>query len=460
MDYYLPIFAGVVALASILLAPKAESAGAFFQGLSATGRQPGLLTLTFSQVTTWIFARSLMNAAILGFYYGIWGSLAYAFYYFSFLTGGRIVDSLRFEHGFNSVQDFLRARFGHWGTGCYNFVIGIRLISEVFANLLVIGILFGVAGSNVYTLTILGFSAITLFYSMLGGLRASLRTDVFQMVIFLGTLLFLIVLVAFSHTVALTDLWFKPFVFDQPGPVLMLVALLQIWSYPMHDPVMMDRGFLADRETTRRSFFHAAWISIICILAFGCLGVLAGAHAVKGASMNETLMLLLGTVPMMFFNAALVISAMSTLDSTLSSSAKLLAVDMGIMKMSLRNGRAVMAAFMLIGLMLVFWGNKDLFSAVAVSGTASLYLAPVIFFSLWGKRNNIPVWSYLLSFALALVAALLYFTESSGYSHLLGDAHKYTKLLYLTVTVLGIGCLGFWIGGKTNGGPTEKAPMA
>ncbi len=155
MDYYLPAFAVVIAFGSIILAPKAENAGAFFQGVSTTGRQPGLITLTFSQVTTWIFARSLMNAAILGFYYGIWGTLAYAFYYFSFLTGGRIVDSLRFEHGFNSVQDFLRDRFGAWGTGCYNFVIGIRLISEVFANLLVIGILFGVAGTNIYTLTIL-----------------------------------------------------------------------------------------------------------------------------------------------------------------------------------------------------------------------------------------------------------------------------------------------------------------
>lgn len=460
MDYYLPVFAGVIALASVLLAPKAESAGAFFQGLSATGRQPGLLALTFSQVTTWIFARSLMNAAILSFYYGIWGTLAYAFYYFSFLTGGRIVDSLRFEHGFNSVQGFLHDRFGKWGTSCYNFVIGILLISEVFANLLVIGILFGVAGSSMYTLTILGFSAITLFYSMLGGLRASLRTDVFQMAIFLGTLVLLIGLVTFGSSVQLSDLWFKPFVFDQPGPVLMLVALLQIWSYPMHDPVMMDRGFLADRETTRKSFQHAAWISIICIVAFGCLGVLAGAHAVEGASMNDTLMQLLGTAPMMLFNAALVISAMSTLDSTLSSSAKLMAVDMGIMKMSLRNGRAVMAVFMLVGLLLVFLGNKDLFSAVAVSGTASLYLAPVIFFSLWGKRGDIPVWSYLLSFTLAIAAAVLYFTESSGYSHLLGDAHKYTKLLYLTISVLGFGCLGFWIGGKTTSRTTEETPAA
>ena len=450
MDYVLPALAGFVAISSVLLSPKAQTESSFFKGLSASGEQPGLLTLVFSQVTTWIFARSLLNAAILGFYYGIWGTLAYAFYYFSFMTGGRIVDCLRFEHGFHSVQSFLAARFGTWGTGCYNFVIGVRLISEVFANLLVIGILFGAAGSNTYTLTILAFAGVTLFYSMLGGLRASLRTDLFQMILFLGTLAMLVVLVINSHAVAFNDLWFKPFEMTQPGPVLMVVALLQIWSYPMHDPVMMDRGFLADRETTRRSFFHACWISFLCILTFGCMGVLAGANAISGESMNDALMRLLGEWPMLVFSGCLIISAMSTLDSTLSSSAKLVASDMGVLRMSLRNGRIVMAVFMLLGLVLVFTGNKDLFSAVAVSGTASMYLAPVVFFSLWGKRSDIPVWSYLFTFVLALSGAALYFTESSGHSALLGDLHKYTKLLYICISILVLGCLSYWLGGLIN----------
>jgi len=57
MDYVLPAFAGVIALASVLLSPRAESESAFYQGVSATGQKPGLLALTFSQVTTWIFAR-------------------------------------------------------------------------------------------------------------------------------------------------------------------------------------------------------------------------------------------------------------------------------------------------------------------------------------------------------------------------------------------------------------------
>jgi hypothetical protein len=108
-----------------------------------------------------------------------------------------------------------------------------------------------------------------------------------------------------------------------------------------------------------------------------------------------------------------------------------------------------MVAFMLMGLVFVFFGNQDLFSAVAVSGTASMYLAPVIFFSLWGGRDDIPVWSYICSFVMAVSAAALYFTESSGYSAMLGELHKYTKLLFLSLGVLIGGCLVFWIGGKT-----------
>ncbi len=448
MTYVLPVFAIFIAAASVLLAPRAGNEGSFFRGLSADGRQPGLLTLVFSQVTTWIFARSLMNAAILGFYYGIWGTLAYAAYYLSFLTGGRIIDSLRFDHGFDSVQAFLAARFGVWGTACYNFVVAVRLVSEVFANLLVIGILFGATGSGLYTLSIMSFAVVTLLYSMLGGLQASLKTDVFQMGLFLVLLLLLMVLTIGNGVVEFQDLWFKPFSISEPGPILLLVAFLQIWSYPLHDPVMMDRGFLADRETTRRSFYHAAWISMLCILAFGALGVTAGAHASAGQSMNSVLLLLLGTMPMVLFNAALVVSAMSTLDSALSSAAKLLVADMGWLRLSLKNGRLVMVVFMLLGLGLVFLGNKDLFSAVAVSGTASMYLAPVIFFVLWGGREDIPVWSYVASFAIAMTGAVLYFVESSGYSHLLGEYHKYTKLLLISGFVMISSCSLFWIGGR------------
>ena len=76
--------------------------------------------------------------------------------------------------------------------------------------------------------------------------------------------------------------------------MLLAVAFLQIWSYPLHDPVMMDRGFLADRETTRKSFLHAAWISIVGILIFGLIGVYAGLNKGEGEAMVAALTRLLG----------------------------------------------------------------------------------------------------------------------------------------------------------------------
>lgn len=450
MEYSLSALIAVMALASLWLSRKSFNESAFYDGKNANGEAPSLITLTLSQVTTWIFARSLMNAAILGFYYGIWGTLAYAAYYLSFFTGGKIIDHLRFKQGFNSIQAFLSARFGDWGMRCYNLVVGIRLVSEVFANLLVIGILFGVVGSQAYTLAIISVASITLCYSMIGGLQASLKTDVLQMSVFLIVLTVLLSSVLMDGYLHVESIFNVPFNIEEPGPILLLVALLQVWSYPMHDPVMMDRGFLSDRKTTRLSFYHAGWISTLCILLFGVLGVIAGFYRTGDASMNQVLTQLLGPVAMFCFSASLILSAMSTLDSTLSSSAKLFIVNMNTFSPTVLNGRCAMALFMLLGLLMVFYGNTDLFSAVAVSGTASLYLFPVIIFSLWGNKTQIPLWSYLTSFFVAILGAALYFFESSGHSAFLGEAHKYTKLLCISLSVMMLGSLAFWIGIKSN----------
>ena len=433
-------------LLSLALSPAVARSDSFFRGRDAGGQAPGLLVLTLSQVTTWIFARSLLNAAILGYYYGLWGTLAYATYYLSFLTGGAIVDCLRFRYQAGSVQEFVQQRFGVWGVHCYNFVIGARLISEVFANLLVFGVLFGVAGSWQYIGAIAVFSLLTLFYAGRGGLLASLRTDVFQMGLFGLTLVGLTFLMFFHTDFTAADFTVKPFSVDNPGVVLIAVALLQVISYPMHDPVMMDRGFIAGRRITRLSFIHACWLSAVCIILFGLLGVFAGAHAASGEEMNAVLTRLLGETPMFLFSFALVVSAMSTLDSTLSSAAKLIVSDIKWLPESIANGRVVMALFMLAGLLMIYFGPKDLFSAVAVSGTASMYLTPIILFSLWGGRDDVPLWSYLIAFVVALSGAALYFLETAGHVSLLGDNHKYTKLLYICIAVLAMGIGAFAAG--------------
>ena len=442
---------GAVVVVSFLMAPRRASVEGFFEGQLA-GRAPGLWTLVLSQVTTWIFARSLMNSAILGYYYGAVGTLAYAAYYLSFLTGGYIIGQLRTRDA-TSVQDWLGALFGSVGKGTYNAVIALRLLSEVFANLLVVGLIFGAilpetANAGIFAIVIV--AALGLAYSAWGGLSAALRTDVVQMVLFLAVFgvafVYLIASPEFSLTAIISSEGTSG---SRQGWVLLIVALLQVFSYPAHDPVMMDRGFIADRKTTRNSFLHAFWLSSLCILAFGVFGI----HAANlgAAYEGQLLTTWAGMFPSWVFVALLVsllVSALSTLDSALSSAARLCVEELRLAPRSLTGGRIAMVVFMVSGGALTLWGNATLFDAVAVSGTASMFLTPVmlaVFVFSW----SVPVWSYLVSFAAAILGAAAYFLRSAKFmATILPDAPKYEQLLAICVVVLVVGFAAVMIGAR------------
>lgn len=445
---------GVMLALSYAVSPRVATLDGFFRGRQANGAAPGLWTLVLSLVTTWIFARSLLTAAILAFHYGLAGALAYSAYYLSFFTGGLVIDRLRRHHRTESIQDFLRDRFGRAGPLCFNIVIVARLLSEVFANLLVVGLIFGAAGGGAYSGAIVALSLATLAYSMLGGLAASLRSDVLQMIVF-----FVLLVVVWVSTINmgignLPELFSGVTIDDGPGWVLLVVALLQVWSYPLHDPVMTDRGFLADAAVTRRSFRLAGGLSMACIFAFAMLGVVAAGQAAPGEGFQVALGRVLGPHVMVLVNLALIVSAVSTLDSTLSSAAKLLVMDMGVVRPTLLNGRIAMAACMAGGLLFLFLGSKELYTAVAVSGTASMFLAPVIAFSIFGDKA-VPAASYVVAFVAAMAGAILYFLESSAGTNLVGPLvgveHKYSKLLVICIAVLGTGFAAFALGAVWQG---------
>ena len=109
-----------------------------------------------------------------------------------------------------------------------------------------IGLIFGNAGTIEYNLSILLIMMLAFSYSFLGGLRNSITTDFIQMIIFLLLLITLVIGIFFSNTIIESSLFFSKINnLSNPGYALILVALLQIWSYPIHDPVMMDRGLFA-----------------------------------------------------------------------------------------------------------------------------------------------------------------------------------------------------------------------
>ncbi|MBY8974593.1 sodium:proline symporter [Rhodobacteraceae bacterium NNCM2] len=446
------VFSLIVVL-SLWVAPRRVSVAGFYGGCGETGAAPGLWTLVLSQVTTWIFARSLMNAAILGYYYGSAGVLAYAAYYLSFLTGGFVVSRMRADRAL-SVQDWLRGRFGAVGTGCYNLVIALRLLSEVFANLIVIGLIFTAIlpeFAHLHDGAILLVGLMALGYSAWGGLGAALRTDMVQMVLFLvvfgAAFAALVASPGFDPHAVLTA---EGVAGNHNGWVLLAVAFLQVFSYPVHDPVMMDRGFVSDPATTRKSFVHAFWISTLCILAFGAFGIQA---ALEGAAYEGQL---IGTWALMFpgwvFAAlmiSLLVSALSTLDSALASAARLVVVELRLAPQSLMGGRLAMIAFAVAGAGLTLWGNQTLFDAVAVSGTASMFLTPVLLIGLVGSREIAP-WAYLVSFGAAMLGALAYLLRGAeAVAPLLYDGHKYEQLLQICLMVLLVGFTSVLIGSRS-----------
>jgi len=441
------LLAVIIGLASFLFISKKADTPGFFSGFMENKQEPTLLVITFSQVTTWIFSRSLLTAAILAYYYGLPGALAYTAYYISFLTGGYFVLSIRKKFKANSIMEFVVKEYGIVGKLLYSFIVIIRLISEIFANLIVIGLIFGNEGSKEYNISIILVMCLAFSYSYMGGFRNSIKTDFFQMIVFIILMLFLVVGIIFSNISINNQLFFSKITdYSNPGYALIGVALLQVWSYPLHDPVMMDRGFICNYKKTKISFCLAFLISSSCIFIFSLLGIFLANTSIDGITFIEAIKSNFGHNISYIVFLLLIVSSMSTLDSTLSSSSKLIVLDLGLLTKTIFNGRLVMLLFSVLGLAFIFLNTKDLFTAVAVSGTAATFLTStfilrVIFNIILSKS------SLIMSFILSICGSIIYFLESqslnNSFSLFFALEHKYKTLLVINIIIL---VLSFLIG--------------
>ena len=154
---------GLILVSSLILfflSPLAKTTDQFFK---ATHRKkaPSAFWLTGSLIISWIFAKSITNAANLGLDFGIVGGVAYAGYYLSFAVAGILIYQLRVKGGFKSIHDFLTNRFGKGAMALFSILIAIRLFNEVWSNTIVIGTYFGDQGSTPYYWAILVFTILT-----------------------------------------------------------------------------------------------------------------------------------------------------------------------------------------------------------------------------------------------------------------------------------------------------------
>ena len=97
----------------ISFSPITNDPKIFFKGgvtATATDKKSAGI-LTFSAFISWIFSKSIQNAAKLGGKYGVTGGFAYAGWYVSFFSASAVIYMLR-KKGYVSLPQAIHQRYG------------------------------------------------------------------------------------------------------------------------------------------------------------------------------------------------------------------------------------------------------------------------------------------------------------------------------------------------------------
>lgn len=401
----------VLLIAATVIAERrnwsSPSIGSFFNARDAKGNEVSYLLLGSSTTVSWVFAKSIANAATLGSALGMPG-IVYSFYWIAFIPAAVILTTLRYYGGYFSMHHYLRSRFGHGGAGLFSIIIILRLWNEVWSNSLVIAKFFGTATDycqDEYYLTSWLAVFLPLSYTLISGMRSSFVTDLTQLALLLVVLTIVIGIIwpkMSGQKVVNEGNWTTT-----GGLDLGWVAIMQAFSYPLHDKVLWDRAFVANVKKTFWSFILAGIGGAIIIIVGSTIGMF---HRLEGLSGDA----IVGTarsdsVPLsaaILLNAVMITSAGSTLDSTFSSVGKLLAHDIfaATDELKVMRARVVMLLLAVAGAAMAH-ADPEVLSATTISGTMALGLAPPFVLHFWKRPGRV---SYYTSVLIGLAFGGLY----------------------------------------------------
>jgi Na+/proline symporter len=422
-----------------------QEAGASMESASDVG----FWTLMPSAFITWIFAKSINNSAVWGGMFGVMGGVAYAGWYTSFFSAALVGYILRTRFGFSSLPIAVERCYGPVGLVCLNLALLFRLWNEIWSNVAVVASFYSATSrTGEWWVAAIISAMVPAIYVMMGGMRASLFSDVVQASLGLFLLFYLLGVV--SHQMRDMDVWsWAPAGgYLEGGSTALGAALLQgFGSYPFHDPVLTDRTFLATPRVMLHSFFVGGAISIMFIVLFSSIGILGDYLAdpplgvVSSGSPANVARSLCG-VTYGLMNMIMMTSSLSTLDSTYTSCSKLISLELGgwfrlpgdtrkrlgpmtptgehVTTRHIAIGRVSIAVLAIVGTVYLA-AEDDVLKATTVSGTMVMGLGPPIYLMLlWrynsqGKQNGFrrsPL-AFVLSFVPGVVFGFLY--QVSGY---------------------------------------------
>ena len=382
--------------------PRRVSAPQFFDGRRDDDRRPGVLMVAMSAAITWVFAKSIANASALAYGYGLAGGVGYTLYYLSFAVAGVAIWAIRRRFATRSLSHLLAERYGAGCARLFLRLVAFRRLNEVWSNTKVISLYFGAEGSAPYWGAAVLVTLFTVAYAWRGGMRASLTTDRIHIV--LAFALLAVVLALLLPPLAAHGLAPVPEATRDAGVTFCLLALVQVFSYPFHDPVLTDRGFLNAPGQALRAFLLAGALSGAFIFLFSLIGLYGRAFGL-GATPSVAVPASFGIPMLMLFNAIMLVTGGSTVDSAFTSAAKLAGRDWRNARAdadsrNLWTGRLAILAVAVVGnlpLLTLYLGDRvgpAIIAATTLSGTMVMGLAP-IFLLCWVRQAG------ALSFHLA-----------------------------------------------------------
>lgn len=453
MEQYIGIFFwGFLLVYGVIMyafSPKVKTIGSFFRGESSEGTNVSPFLLITSIFISWIFAKSVTNAANLGATYGIVGGVAYASYWLCIPVAGFVIYRLRRKYNASGLVSFLSNNYGVGASLAFCIAILIRLFNEVWSNTAVVGGYYGQSGSIGFITAACLFTAFTLIYSLRGGLRGSIVTDVIQALVFIVATFWVVLMILPKYGIselATTGNWAL-----NGGVDLLLVAILQLVSYPFHDPVLTDRGFLTEEKTMLKSFIISGILGFLAILIFSFIGIYGMLEniAAKG-NIPAQLAKTMGFGSMFLMTALMIAAAGSTLDSTFASLSKLVGYDMAqmlnknITKNAIKVGMISMILFAVFGNLPMIVGT-DILKATTISGTMVIGLAPI--FLLHGIVKPTKL-GFHLSFWTGIALGVSHAFDAKFFPDFIaiGDG-KYAMLLGINLYGLLLCALGYILPG-------------
>ncbi|MCB0713574.1 MAG: Na+/proline symporter [Ignavibacteriae bacterium] len=409
----------------ITVVPRNVSAKQFFGGTSEKGAAPGLWLLVASAAISWIFAKSINNAAGLAATFGVTGGIGYSIYYLSFIVAAVGIWFIRKRGGYSSLSNFLTSKYGSRAAKLFLVTIAIRLFNEVWSNTKVTALYFGSEGSEGYWIAVLAVTIFTVYYSLRGGLRGSILTDSAQMI--LAAILLIVILIVLGPGLAEQGIPSVDSETTLGGLTFCALAFVQVFSYPFHDPVLTDRAFITEPRTMVKGLVMAGILSGSFILLFSTVGLYSRAFGLEGDP-SVIVPATIGLPMLLIFNAIMLTSAGSTLDSTFASSAKLGARDWPDKQdapdeSDTKQGRRLITWIALLGnipLLAIYIGDAGpaIIAATTISGTMVMGLAPIFLLSFIRRAGKI---SFHLAFWPGLLFGLLIVVEGLTNSPLLPD---------------------------------------